>query len=127
MRTSGLEINVVETRFISMPPAWEDIRERTTYFRSRDFMPQYQFGMIEEVEIRRLSSPPSRLTLNKNNRYILNKEIIWFEESFKNEAGTVYSYFGLQKSEEGLRPVVSIQCLAKNFCLELERVESRGT
>ena len=97
-------------------PRWDEIGEQASFGRSRDVSPGYQYGIREQMLIRRIPPPgDSHLQL------IPAASLTWFEEHAEGAASLPPARYGV--SMEGAVPqaVYGEQCLDHDFCFSWQR------
>lgn len=123
--TAGLEVDWRSVRFSTSLPAWDVAQPLPLTFRRwRDEMPGYRFDITDELTLQRaLELPP--LTLPISLPVALVKQYTWFQESSSasSDAANPWpaSWYGLQVDAGGYRVAYSFQCLARLYCLSLQR------
>lgn len=97
-------------------PRWEQIGEQTSFERSRDVSPGYQYGIREKMLIRHIPSPD-----DSQLQSIPASSLTWFEENTESAAGLPPARYGVDMA--GLVPqvVYAEQCLSGEFCFSWQR------
>jgi hypothetical protein len=122
--TAGLPIDWTAVRFVSTPPPWDQVPQQSLQFqRSRDEMPGYRYGIVEQVQWVPVSGVPAiplvaTLPMATANTYQ------WFQESVKATQGGAAlpdAWFAWGKHRGDWTVVYSHQCLTADFCLRLQR------
>jgi len=112
--TAGLETDWLNVSYLSLP-SWQSLSEvsSATYYRERDQMPGYRFGIKESLAIYR-TPPPSN---SKMVKMVANK-FRWYEEASHNTPNKLPSArFAIQNIDGVLQVAYGEQCLTDSYCL----------
>jgi hypothetical protein len=111
-----------EWRKVEWPafPAWAAIAQRSSpvfFSRTRDVMPGYRVGTVDELTLRSIS-PPKKSAL----RVIEPEKLLWFEERPRTPDDALPpSKYAVQLDGDKETVVYGEQCLAKDFCFTWQR------
>ena len=118
--TTGLQFDWASTTLTQVPPDWSKIDERgQSYSRVRDVMPDYRFGIREQITVQR-TEIPKNLPATVSRR--MAEKWAWFRETQASTTDEVFrdSIFALGQIEGATAIVYSEQCLSSTFCLRLQ-------
>jgi hypothetical protein len=101
-------------------PRWEQMGTQTTFERSRDVSPGYQYGIKEKIIIKSIAQPS-----DSQLKHISPASLNWFEESTEGEKALPPSRYGVNFSGGHAQVVYAEQCLSNSFCFswQLEPVQ----
>ena len=111
-----------EWRKVQWPqlPPWAAIArtsDEITFQRTRDVMPGYRTGTLDELTLRAIP-PPKRSAL----RVIEPEKLMWFEERLRKPGDTLPpAKYAVQIDGEKETVVYSELCLATDFCFTWQR------
>ena len=118
--TSGI---ITDWRSVSMTdvPQWQTaLQAPQRYVRTRDVMPNYLYGLTDEVVVRAIDAPSQPDTLSGVSAQDLN----WFEESARPlDAKTdplPPSRYAVNMRDGQNKVVYSEQCLSRQLCLTFQ-------
>ena len=95
-------------------PRWDQITAQTTFERSRDISTGYQYGIREQMQIRRIATPD-----DSNLKSIDAASLTWFEE---HAPGSVpASRYGVSFADSITQVVYAEQCLSVDFCFSWQK------
>jgi hypothetical protein len=101
-------------------PAWAAIAQKSgeiTFQRTRDVMPGYKTGTLDELTLRAIA-PPKRSAL----RVLEPEKLTWFEERLRKPGDALPpAKYAVQIDGEKETVVYSEQCLATDFCFTWQR------
>jgi len=130
--TQGFPVDWAVVRFSAPPPAWADLGAAdATFYRERDELPRYRYGLRERVVLTAVV-PPSASDLPASVHADMAARYAWFEETalpadgLGGASSAAASALSASRFAWGLhlgQPLVvySEQCLAPGVCLRMQR------
>lgn len=121
----GFAINWQDVRGLHLETAAQ-LAKPTAYTRVRNEMPGYRFAIRESVLVSPLTQVPKDVQLQGLD----SSHLRWFTEEVTvplNGQSLSYSYpgvFAIDTRQQPFQVVFARQCLAKDYCIEWQRVES---
>ena len=115
---TGLPVEWRRVSYSQTPPAWQSVPSAGTRFTSaRDEQPGYRLGLVEQVVLTPLPTPPLKLS----DPVFAN--VAWFQESYTDARGPTRpdAWFALGQHGGQHTVVYSHQCLSASVCLTLQR------
>lgn len=93
-------------------PAWNAIGDRAEFMRTHDESPGYRYGILENIEIRRIT-PPDDTRL----QVVPADSLTWFEEDVIGDPDARLARYGVNlQGAAGHQVVYAEQCLTRTFC-----------
>jgi hypothetical protein len=104
----------------SVLPTWSaaavlDDSAAISYVRTRDLKAAYQFGMQEQVTLKRIPAPLLSAIAGQPSN-----DLVWLEERYVSGTDLPPSQFAVRQGARGSRVVYSWQCLSAQMCLSLQ-------
>lgn len=86
-----------------------------SYVRTRDLKVAYQFGMQDQVTLKRIPAPLLSAIAGQPSN-----DLVWLEERYVSGADLPPSQFAVRQGARGSRVVYSWQCLSAQMCLSFQ-------
>ena len=94
-------------------PAWDAIGDHAEFVRRHDESPGYRYGILDNIEIRRIATPD-----DTQLKVIPASSLTWFEEDVKGDSSVRPARYGVNlHGVAGHQVVYAEQCLSQALCL----------
>lgn len=118
----GLPMNWSSVHYSAIP-AWRDVKAPVTLQRTRDVMPNYDFGVQDVLTLAPIE-PPS----NSDLAELPADKLAWFVETARTSStrdALPPARYAIEQLNGQAVAVYGEQCLAKSFCLSWQRWPAR--
>jgi len=97
-------------------PRWEQVGAQSSFERSRDISPGYQYGIKEKMLVRRVPQPnDSQLQL------IPASSLTWFEERAEGAGSLPPARYGVSMAGAAPQVMYAEQCLSSDLCFSWQK------
>ncbi len=113
--TMNLGTDWLSVSFANLP-GWEQVKAQTSFERSRDISPGYQYGIKEKMLIQPIPQPN-----DTQLKLVPASSLTWFEEHAEGKGTLPPARYGVNMAGTVPQVEYAEQCLSSEFCFSWQR------